>query len=593
MPGKTTRKCAERETSGVVAPRKSVTRSLFSPLLPLIVVLCAFSLFTHADDKEGADHPSVNPIAISPGQSANAIINEPTISSRVLGGGAAAPGEWPSVVALVRANNFPLENRLFCGGTIVAERWIMTAAHCLFNAFDIQLAPTSLRVVSGITDLRNELPDEEHIVTNIIVHPDYQHATDRIIPFDIALLELATSLDQPAVELFAEDTERYTGSLGFIAGWGAVQFVPPNNFVFPTTLQDAVVPLISNAVCNDPQSYNGAISANQVCAGYAEGGIDSCSGDSGGPLFIVENGQQIQVGITGFGDGCASPLFYGIYTNVSHFIPWLSNYIQVPEQSAELIASRQAALLGQIASESTSSSRGFFGGSLHPIMILLLGLYPMGRCLARRLTEVAHHTHQRAVIPSVVGLSLASVLVSCASAGNSKGLDVSLASAEGRVGLRSERLGDHYDSVLARLQNYYPDMPECVSDVAVLQGTGRLSMQVLCTAIPESAEYVSGLRVQTVDYLFLDDQLVRIQVAMESESLSELTHMLNTRYTLPAPSPRPFEWRAEGPDSVKDHVRLRLLIEQPDTSEDGIRTASLQFIDGRLEKRMPSLFATD
>ena len=88
-------------------------------------------------------------------------------------------------------------------------------------------------------------------------------------------------------------------------------------------------------VCNDPSAYNGMIHESQICAGFAQGGVDSCSGDSGGPLFVEQDGQRTLVGVVSFGDGCARPDAYGIYTNVSFFRSWIEQYVELEPTSAE------------------------------------------------------------------------------------------------------------------------------------------------------------------------------------------------------------------------------------------------------------------
>ncbi|MFK7996430.1 MAG: serine protease [Granulosicoccus sp.] len=292
--------------------------------------------------------------------SPSAIVNERPIGARVLGGADAEPGEYPSMVALVRQDARPLEQRLFCGGTIVADRWILTAAHCVLDVFNRPLSTGRIRVVAGINDLALETPDTEHSVIQIVIHPGYDD-TLVLPPNDIALLELETPVAAPSVTLFTGETNDYTDSFGIIAGWGATGITDTNTFILPTVLQDAAVPLITNALCNAPESYNGLIVDRHLCAGFADGQVDTCAGDSGGPLFIQADGVRVQAGITSLGTGCGQPFFYGIYTNVSHFIPWLSSYIEVPYQSPELIASRQA-----------RKNRGLFGGVGGITMLLLL-----------------------------------------------------------------------------------------------------------------------------------------------------------------------------------------------------------------------------
>ena len=312
----------------------------------------------------------VNAGAVVNDDQAVAIVNNRSLSARILGGGDANPGEYPSMVALVNPGFASLDRRLFCGATVVAERWVMTAAHCVFDGFGQMLDPEFVRAVSGINDLQLDTPDTEHRILRIIVHPDYDR-TRELPPNDIALLELESEMVAPAATLFTGETENFTDTMGFIAGWGAIEYSDPANAVYPTTLQDAAVPLVSNDVCNAPQSYDGLIEDEHLCAGFVDGEIDACAGDSGGPLFITVNGEQLQAGITSFGIGCGLPLFYGIYTNVSHFIPWLSQYIEVPFQSPELVAERA---LPDDTPANSDSDDGLFGAAsgLYGLSVLLV-----------------------------------------------------------------------------------------------------------------------------------------------------------------------------------------------------------------------------
>ena len=298
--------------------------------------------------------------------------------ARIIGGRDADANSWPSLVALVRSGTFTLKDRFFCGATVVAERWAMTAAHCVYDAFGRVVQPSSLRVVAGVRNLESDVPNEETIVSNIIVHPDYDN-TNNLPPNDIALLELATAIDAPVVNLFPGETENYNNMDSYIAGWGATRFANVNDADYPDQLQEAVVPLVPLARCNSIVSYQGLVTERQVCAGFIEGGTDSCAGDSGGPLFIIENGEIIQMGITSFGNDCALPNFYGIYTSVSHFLPWLSNYIDVPFQDPDLIARRQSGGGAGDGGGSSSSSSGGLFGAVHPISVLILLAYILNR----------------------------------------------------------------------------------------------------------------------------------------------------------------------------------------------------------------------
>lgn len=305
----------------------------------------------------------------------------------VIGGADAPAGAFPSIVAIVKRGSFSPIGRLFCGGTIVESTWILTAAHCLFDSnTNLLRDPSTIRVIGGIENLRSDTGLEETVVTNIIVHPDYDHGTSN--KNDIALLELATPLAQPASDLYLGERSGLDGAQADVVGWGATFFVTPRLATYPAQLQSAVVPIVPMTVCNAPNSFANTLVDSQICAGFPEGGVDACAGDSGGPLYVNVNGVREQAGIVSFGRGCALPNLYGIYTSVPAFAVWLSQYItidldQLRGPGEEPIDSPGDGSGGQDngSNPPISSSRG---GSGAPDVYLLVALLLLLRRRAQR-----------------------------------------------------------------------------------------------------------------------------------------------------------------------------------------------------------------
>ncbi|XP_076708535.1 coagulation factor XI isoform X8 [Callospermophilus lateralis] len=203
------------------------------------------------------------------------------IKPRIVGGTASVQGEWPWQVTLHVMS--PIQRHL-CGGSIIGNQWILTAAHCFYGIE----SPKILRVYSGIVN-QSEIKEGSSFfgVQEIIIHDQYEMAESG---YDIALLKLETTMN-------------YTDKI-------------------QNTLQKAKIPLVSNEECQI--RYRGhKITNKMICAGYKEGGKDACKGDSGGPLSCKHNEVWHLVGITSWGEGCAQRERPGIYTNVAKYIDWI------------------------------------------------------------------------------------------------------------------------------------------------------------------------------------------------------------------------------------------------------------------------------
>jgi secreted trypsin-like serine protease len=230
----------------------------------------------------------------------------------IVGGTTADIKDFPWIVGLWHITL----GGVLCGGTLIEPSLVLTAAHCFYDdTGKVAVTATDIEARTG----NNKIADGKVTkAIKIIIHEDYNHSTHEN---DIALVQLREEVKEPTKGQWIQsdridlpkDTELT------IIGWGATS----EGGATSSVLRKATVKAVDKATCNLKASYDGKIKDGMMCAGYAAGSIDSCQGDSGGPLLRWYNIKQ--VGIVSWGEGCAKPNKFGVYTDLTKYEEWIVN----------------------------------------------------------------------------------------------------------------------------------------------------------------------------------------------------------------------------------------------------------------------------
>lgn len=224
---------------------------------------------------------------------------------KIVGGENASVDEFPFIVSLQTGSHF-------CGGSLISNEWVLTAAHCVGGS--------NIKVVTGLYNQKDMTGTETFRAARVIPHPNYNRSS---MDYDFALIQLDGKSTSKTIKINENEISIPT-DLNIVesitAGWG---YTREGTWRLSDILQKVTVPLVPQETC--VKSYSN-LTDQMICAGLSQGGKDSCQGDSGGPLVVFDyvKNEAVLAGVVSWGEGCARPNKYGVYSKVNSVVDWIN-----------------------------------------------------------------------------------------------------------------------------------------------------------------------------------------------------------------------------------------------------------------------------
>jgi len=243
------------------------------------------------------------------------------VTDRIVGGAEVDPPfKYPFLVGIARVGDFACCE---CGGSLIADVWVLTAAHCIETTgaeYTVLVFGHSRTLAEGQVNSCTEVIS----VAETLCHESYVGGTS--LANDVCLLKLSKA-PRCADELAAQNQFAVLDTVGSgradagtqmtLAGWG---LLAEGAQELPDRLHDVTIGIVGFDECNTV--YDGGLTPGaMICAGGSS--KDACQGDSGGPLFVEDSGAFVQVGVVSFGSGCARAGIPGVYASVANYRSWI------------------------------------------------------------------------------------------------------------------------------------------------------------------------------------------------------------------------------------------------------------------------------
>ncbi|KAG6458184.1 hypothetical protein O3G_MSEX010693 [Manduca sexta] len=242
----------------------------------------------------------------------SAVAAVPANPQRIVGGSTTTITNYPSIVALLYSSNLS-QWRQSCGGTIINNRSILTAAHCphgdTTNRWRVRVGSTNAN--SGGRVINSQ---------RFIIHGSFNRQT---LNNDIAIIRLAATISfsntARAVGYSGANYNLRDGQVVWAAGWGRTSSNGPAS----EQLRHVQIWTVNQGTCRSRYASIGrTVNDNMLCSGRLDvGGRDQCQGDSGGPLYH----NRVLVGVCSWGEGCGLARFPGVNVRVSRYANWIRN----------------------------------------------------------------------------------------------------------------------------------------------------------------------------------------------------------------------------------------------------------------------------